>query len=105
LLNTFHLSPRITQQLAALPQEQALKETDFLQGLHQHLPNLGPQQHSRILEAAAITAYHAQTEFPVVQGLICDDAPQFKSITTYLALCWIHACPCRRPGKAGITKN
>lgn len=56
LLNTFHLPPRITQQLALLPQEQDLKETDF----------------------------------PVVQGLICDDAPQFKSITAYLALCWIH---------------
>ncbi len=29
-------------------------------------------------------------EFPIVQLLICDDAPQFKIITQLLALCWIH---------------
>jgi hypothetical protein len=38
----------------------------------------------------AIAAYHAQTDYPVVKLLICDDAPQFRWITDELALCWIH---------------
>jgi Transposase IS66 family len=29
--------------------------------------------------------------FPVVRVLLCDDAPQFRSVTADLALCWIHA--------------
>ncbi|WP_238360655.1 hypothetical protein [Iningainema tapete] len=26
----------------------------------------------------------------MVQALVCDDAPQFKLLTTELALCWDH---------------
>lgn len=47
-------------------------------------------QRTRILEAAAIAAYHSQRERPIVQILIADDAPQFKLLTEELALCWIH---------------
>ncbi|MEA2059945.1 MAG: hypothetical protein U9P10_05380, partial [Thermodesulfobacteriota bacterium] len=42
------------------------------------------------MEAAAIAAYHRQTDVPVVDILLADDAPQFKKITAELALCWIH---------------
>jgi len=42
------------------------------------------------MEAAAIAAYHNQTEFPVVQVLLSDDAPQFKQLTGEQALCWVH---------------
>ena len=52
--------------------------------------NPGPTQRSRIKEACAIAAYHEQTAFPVIQTLVCDDAPQFKLLTKELALCWIH---------------
>jgi hypothetical protein len=58
--------------------------------LNQYLPNLSPQQFSRILDAAAIAAYHAQTGFPVVELLIGDDARQFKLVTDEFSLCWIH---------------
>lgn len=44
----------------------------------------------RVLEAAAVAAYHAQMEWPVVQLLVGDDAPQWKWLTEALALCWIH---------------
>lgn len=47
-------------------------------------------QKTRVLEAAAIAAYHAQRERPIVQVLTADDAPQFKLLTEELALCWIH---------------
>jgi len=90
LLRTLRLSARLIGQLHCLPHDQELGEGEFTALLNQHLPDLGPQQRSRILDAAAIAAYHAQTGFPVVELLICDDAPQFKLVTDKLSLCWIH---------------
>lgn len=58
--------------------------------LTQHLPKLSSQQRTRILEAGAIALYHYQTDWSVVQALVCDDAPQFKLLTVELALCWVH---------------
>jgi hypothetical protein len=43
-----------------------------------------------IAHAAAIIYYREQNLVPVIQTLVCDDAPQFKLLTDKLALCWIH---------------
>jgi hypothetical protein len=48
---------------------------------------LGPQQRTRIEEACAIAAYREQTKIPVIDILMCDDAPQFKLLTQHVALC------------------
>jgi hypothetical protein len=69
---------------------QFMPEKDFSARLTLLIPNLGSQQRTRILEAGAIAAYHAQTGFPIVLMLICDDAPQFKIVTSLLSLCWVH---------------
>ena len=90
LLHAFGLAQRIVRTVERLPQDQELSEAALNQLLDERLPRLGPQQRSRILEATAIAAYHAQLEFPVVQTLLCDDAPQFNWLTEELALCWIH---------------
>ena len=50
----------------------------------------GPTQRTRIKEACAIAAYREQTTIPVIETLMCDDAPQFKLLTKQLVLCWIH---------------
>ena len=50
----------------------------------------GKNTKTRIMEAAAIAAYHRQTCVPVIDILLADDAPQFKKIVEELALCWIH---------------
>jgi hypothetical protein len=42
------------------------------------------------LDAAAVAAYHAETDFPIIQALICDDAPQFNWLTRWMILCWVH---------------
>jgi len=89
-LHFFRLSERIVSQLEDMPQEQDLSEADINHLLETHLPNLGPQQRRRILEAAGVAAYHAQMEFPIIKLLLCDDAPQFKCLTQELALCWVH---------------
>ncbi len=49
------------------------------------------QLRTAIKHASATVYYQRQTTVPVVKTLVCDDAKQFKSITDYLALCWIHA--------------
>jgi hypothetical protein len=76
--------------LQQLPQDQSLSEPDFTQRLAVALPTLSSQARRRVLEAAAVAAYHAQQEFPIVDLLVCDDADQFKRLTDELALCWIH---------------
>jgi hypothetical protein len=54
------------------------------------LPWLGPKQRQRLSDAAAVGAYQAQTAVPIVDTLVCDDAPTFKGLTADLALCWVH---------------
>jgi hypothetical protein len=50
----------------------------------------GKRHRARILEAAAIASYHRENDMPIVEVLVCDDAPQFKLLTPELALCWVH---------------
>jgi len=77
--------------LAALVEEGDLDEAGLAALLATHLPALGGQAQKWIREATAVAAYHAMRDFPVLRLLLCDDAPQFKSVTEELALCWIHA--------------
>ena len=86
----FKLPARVVQQLQSFPKDRPLDQEQFLSLLEERLPDLGPQQRTHILDAAAIAAYHALLEFPVIRLLICDDAPQFKLVTEDLALCWVH---------------
>jgi hypothetical protein len=90
LLQTFRLPAKVIRQLKNFPQDTALSEAEFLSLLETRVPDLGPLQQRRVLEASGVAAYHAQSEFPVVQLLVCDDARQFKWVTDDLALCWIH---------------
>jgi hypothetical protein len=84
------LSQPILVALHQLPQDQVFSQLEFNQLLNVRLPALGSQHHRRILEAAAVAAYHAQQDFPVIELLLCDDADQFKRLTKELALCWVH---------------
>jgi len=89
-LAPLNLSARVWAELRQLPQDQAWSETAFTAWLREHLPQLGEQHRRAILEAAAVAGYHCQQEFPLIDLLLCDDAPQFKRLTDELALCWVH---------------
>lgn len=89
-VRAFKLPAPVVQVLHSFPHNQQIPEQDFLNLIETHLPNLGPQQRTHVLDAAAIAAYHAQLEFPIIRMFICDDAPQFKLITEALSLCWVH---------------
>lgn len=96
LLDTFQIPQKFQSSLKLLPQEKVLNEVEFNTLLDNYLAKLGPQQRSRVLSAAAMPSavnyayYHQQTDWPVVQVLVCDDAPQFKLLSAELALCWVH---------------
>jgi len=90
LLIDSNLSEKQRQRLVPLLSERIMErsETDAL--LSRLFPDSDKQKtnRQRILEACALTAFcHQGRPFPI---LICDDAPQFKGIIEYLALCWIH---------------
>lgn len=84
-------TPRWAQQIVATwPQGCLLTRTELTDRIETQLARLNEQQQARILEAAALTAYHQQTEMPIVSNLLTDDAPQFRFITRDHSLCWVH---------------
>ena len=92
-LDAFRLSGVIRTTLKGLLSEDPLPESVFLGLLKEHLPQLTVQQFKAVCDAAAIAAYQASGEkgdWPVIELLLCDDAPAFKGITSKLALCWVH---------------
>jgi hypothetical protein len=70
--------------------EQDWEEVAFLERLGEGLPRLSNQQRKTLIDAAAVAAYHAQRDYPVVQALVCDDAPQFNWLGQERMLCWVH---------------
>jgi len=76
--------------LETVPADRRFTQAAWYAWLDAALPWRGPQQRQRLSDAAAIGAYHAQTAVPVVDTLVCDDAPTFKGLTDDLALCWVH---------------
>jgi len=91
LLERFGLPQKWVKQLCKLlPAEHDYTQEQLETWLDEHLPKLGVQQRKWVKDALAIAAYHTQQRFPVVDLLLCDDAPQFNWLTDLLALCWIH---------------
>ncbi|MCI0526424.1 MAG: transposase [Nitrospira sp.] len=77
------------KKVADLVEDRDLDEAAMEQLLDIELPGLGAQTRKWILDACAVSAYHAQTEWPVVRLLNCDGAPQFTWVTEELARCWV----------------
>ena len=89
LLNGFQLSNKIRKAVDKRLPKGIYFDEGTLDALLDTLTP-GPQQRTRIKEACAIAAYREQTTIPVIETLVCDDAPQFKLLTQQIALCWIH---------------
>lgn len=84
-------TPQWAQQIVATwPQGCRLSLAELTDLVKTQLARLNEQQQARILEAAALTAYHQQTAIPIVPNLLTDDAPQFRFITRDHSLCWVH---------------
>ena len=91
LMADFKISKKMTDQLRDLTEDKEISETEMKLLLEKVFKKgKGKNTKARIMEAAAIAAYHSQTDVPVVDILLADDAPQFKKLVEELALCWIH---------------
>jgi hypothetical protein len=89
LLKGFNFSKKMCKRIDhLLEKDKVVDEESFLKQIEEL--SLGVQHHARLKEACAIAEYHAQSKIPVIQTIVCDDAPQFKLLTPQLALCWIH---------------
>jgi hypothetical protein len=89
-LANVQLSQATRQTLTACCSELEFDEEEFQKHLTALLPNLGHQQRKEIIDAAAIAAYWSETEWPVIQILMCDDAPNYNKLTRRMMLCWVH---------------
>ena len=92
LLENFRLTKNMIAQIRDMVFGQILDNEQMEQLLEKIFPDPGKGKNlrKRIMEAGAIAAYQQQTDYPVIQILLSDDARQFKLITKWQALCWIH---------------
>lgn len=88
LMPQFGVSQRVLEQVRQLPFHQDWRQEDLQRRLTEQIPDLVSGARRRIMEAAALAAYHAESGH--VRLLVCDDAKQFKLVADELALCWIH---------------
>ena len=84
------LSQAARQTLQSECSETEMDQATFQQRLNTWLPTVGTQARKASGDAAAVAAYHADTDGPIVQALVCDDAPQFNWLTHDRMLCWVH---------------
>lgn len=92
LLEYFRLTKNMIAQIRDMVFGQILDNEQMEQLLEKIFPDpdKGKNLRKRIMEAGAIIAYQQQTDYPVIQILLSDDARQFKLITKWQALCWVH---------------
>jgi len=92
LLECFRLTKNMIAQIRDMVFGQILNNEQMEQLLEKIFPDSdkGKNLRKRIMEAGAIAAYQQQTDYPVIQILLSDDARQFKLITKWQALCWVH---------------
>jgi len=80
---------RLIGQLLSANQVYTLKQLEVL--LKKEAANLLQKaSYPKLIEILALGYYLTQTEFPVVQDLICDAGPEYTGIARNLGLCWLH---------------
>jgi hypothetical protein len=92
LMRLMGVPARDQKLLRDLPQDRAISEVELEAYLDTHAARLTSQRRKWVKDALAIAAYHAHDTplLPIVQTLVCDDAPQFAMLTEEIGLCWIH---------------
>jgi hypothetical protein len=92
LLDRLKVPKGVSARLHELDPDRHLTESEMNAILAALFPDPGqsPLHQTRIREAGAIASYHQQLDHPIVEVLVCDDAPQFKLLTEEVALCWVH---------------
>ena len=84
------LPAKVRTQLESAGPEPVLTRAEFTRWLDEQSTRSRLTTAPTHLGAAALAAYHVQQEFPIVDLLVCDDAPQYTQLTEALAGCWVH---------------
>jgi Transposase IS66 family len=89
LLRHWKLPQKRLSRLISLQSKHVYNQQDFDQILRPIFTDKKPLlSYQKLTKSAAyIARYHLED---CITALVCDDAPQFKFIGQYLALCWIH---------------
>lgn len=90
LLEQMNLPTKRLKQLHVYKRAAAYMKDDFEKVLNKLFPDKEKYTtyQQRIKEAAYISGYHQENI--CIQTLVCDDAKQFKLLTKFLGLCWVH---------------
>jgi hypothetical protein len=84
------VSSAVLNAFFEMPWGEEMAEAAFVEAYEARLSWVGEQTKRKLFEAAALAAYRVQTDVPVVQTLLGDDARQFDELTDERALCWVH---------------
>ena len=80
---------KIQEKLLPIGTVLPTDETSFISQLSAALTAEKIEQYKKkLLEGAYLAAYQSESRLEI---LVCDDAPQYKQLALYIALCWIHA--------------
>jgi len=94
LFSLLKVSPGHLKNLEkVLKLNESYSKEEFIALIEAKLPKLRARKiiFKRVCESLALAHYHCQEEFPPVELLMCDDAPEYKLIAEIaLGLCWIH---------------
>jgi hypothetical protein len=88
LLRRFGVSKGVVGRVGQLPFHQDWSQEELQRRLTEQMPDLSEATGRKVMVAAALAAYHAESGH--VRLLVCDDAKQFQLVADQLALCWIH---------------
>ncbi len=71
---------------------QILSEWEFLKIIATQYPTLyaKPNMFKKVCESFAFGYYFTQTDYPIIDFLVSDDAKEYKMISPCQMLCWIH---------------
>lgn len=91
-LEMFNVSGKTIAAVAAAADENEYDAERLDKLLTELFPDheQGQITRSRIMESAAIAQYRQGSGNEIIDILVADDAPQFKLLTAFLALCWVH---------------
>ena len=80
---------KVKKCLRPISFDQELEQEAFINWLRAVLdPKEYERQEEKLLEGAYLAAYQADAPLNI---LVCDDAPQYKLLALFIALCWVHA--------------
>jgi hypothetical protein len=88
ILSYLNTSKKIIERISVLVCTEVMQKEEFMRKLSLVLDEKECAKYQKkLFEAAYLSAYHKEGTIPI---LVCDDAPQYKLLANFIALCWVH---------------